>query len=143
MKNHWTANKIVAKGVPFWTFTIYESADKVVVPETVVAVDEKPQLKVIESLEQDGQWKPVLIVWEKFEATYTDEKFLEGHNHIRLLECDGEQAGVLRMYDKGGEHVESWVMRGLRLTDIDPKPGALKATFVFHHALYFTDDTTA
>jgi hypothetical protein len=143
MKNHWLINKIVAKGVPFWTLEIYESPESAIVPETVVAIDERPNLKIIESLEVDGVWKPILIIWEEFTATYTDAKFLEGHNHIRLLEVDGNTCGILRQYDKLGEHCESWVMGGLRMTDIDPKPDSLKATFVFQTATYIIEPKSA
>ncbi len=141
MKNRWLVNKIVAKGEPFYTFEIYDEKKDSMICETVVDLEDKPSLRVIEQLEESkGVWKPVCIVWEKVELTYTDEKFLEGKGHIRLLEVGGENSGILRQYDKHGEHVESWVMHGLKLTDIEfPEKTALKATFEFHHAMYFCD----
>jgi hypothetical protein len=151
MKNHWLTNKIVAKGVPFWTFEILDEKQKFVVSETVIAIDEKPQIMVIEKIEvqENGMkvWKPVCIVWEEFEATYTDEKFLESHSHLRVLEANGDAVGILRMYDKTGEQSESWVMHGLKLTDIkfDSVPAvdvvkSMTCTFTFHHALYLTEE---
>ena len=143
MKNHWLKDKIVAKGYAYWTYEIYNDG-KIIVPEAIVAIDECPSMKVVEKLEveEGGKkvWKPVLIIWEKFEATYTDPKFLENHAQIRLLEVNGEAVGILRHYDESGESVESWVMHGLRLTDIDFPEKAITAEFTFHHALYLTDD---
>lgn len=139
MKNIWLANKIVAKGYAYWTYEIYNDG-KVIVPEAIVDIDECPSMKVVEKLEveENGKkvWKPVLVIWEKFEAIYNDPKFLEAHSQIRLLEVNGDAVGILRHYDKSGESVESWVMHGLRLTDIDFPDKAVKAEFTFHHALY-------
>jgi len=141
MKNYWLKDKIVAKGIPFWTYEIYNDGE-VIVPETIVTIDECPSMKVIESLEseENGQqvWKPVLVIWEFFEALYTDQKFLENRNHVRLLEAEGEACGILRHYDEHGEAVESWVMAELKLVDIDFPAGGLKAVFTFHHAQYLS-----
>jgi hypothetical protein len=97
-------------------------------------------MKVIESLEveENGKkvWKPVLMIWEKFEATFTNKSILEDHNHIRFLEVNGDAVGVLRHYDKSGEYLESWVMVGLNLLDINFKEDSLHAVFDFHHAVY-------
>lgn len=146
MKNNWLVNKILAKGSPFWTFEIYDNTKISILPETVVTLDEKPNLKVVEQLEvlENGKkvWKPVCVVWEKVILTYTDAKFLESKNHIRLLEIDGNQAGILRQYDKFGEKCESWVMYGLKtddLTHLTSDNLNLQATFTFHHALYTID----
>jgi len=144
MKNYWIKDKIVAKGHPFWTFEVFDAKKEVVVKETIVHIDEKPSMKIMESLEveEDGRtvWKPVLVIWERFEATYTDAKFLESHSHLRLLEADGNAVGILRHYDEGGEHVESWVMHRLKIEDVDSQESSLKATFTFHHAVYLADD---
>ena len=72
--------------------------------------------------------------------TYSDEKFLESKSHIRLLEIDGNFAGILRTYDEHGEQTESWVMNGLRVVDLTPIDKSLKATFKFHHALYMSEE---
>lgn len=143
MKNIWLKDKIVAKGHAYWTYEILDKKQESMVPETIVTIDERPSMEIIEKreIEENGRkvWKPILAIWQKFEATYTDEKFLEAHNHIRLLEANGDAVGILRHYDKSGEHVESWVMHSLKMQDIDFPGSALKATFTFSHALYLTD----
>lgn len=143
MKNVWLKDKITCKGYPFWTFEILDTKQESIVPETVTLIDECPSMKVVEKLEveENGKkvWKPVLVIWEKFEAIYTDAKFLESHSHLRLLEANGDAVGILRHYDKSGDHVESWVMHGLNIEDIDYPGNWLKAVFTFHHAVYLTD----
>ncbi len=141
MKNHWL-RKTANKG-HYWTYEVFDNKQTSMVPETVVNIDECPSMKVVEKLEveENGRkvWKPVLVIWEKFEATYTDEKFLEGHNQIRLLEANGEAVGILRLYIDS-EHVESWVMHGLELLDIDENKNSIKAVFTFHHAVHLAEE---
>lgn len=123
----------------FWTFEVVTGDDTTLVAEIKVEIDENPTMKVIESLEveENGKkvWKPVLIIWEKFEVVF-DESYLNHHNHIRLLEANGDTVGILRHYDKSGEYLESWVMYGLNLLDVEFQALSLKAVFDFHHALY-------
>ncbi len=138
MKNYWLTKEIVGNG-PYWTFEIYDEHKNSVVPETSVDLTDTPCLHVTESLEVDvdGEkvWTPVCIVWEKLCVGYTDQKFINDHHMIRLLEVNGQAAGIMRRYDIDGEHIESWVLHGLRLTDID----TTNATFVFHHAIFLTE----
>jgi hypothetical protein len=140
MKNKWLVDKILAKGVEFQTFEIYDKNHLSILPETVVHLDERPSVKIVEQLEvvENGKkvWKPVCVVWEKVNMTYTDPKFLESKSQIRLLEIDGNFAGILRTYDKHGEQTESWVMHGLRVTDLQEAADGVNAIFTFHHAFY-------
>jgi hypothetical protein len=123
----------------YWTFQII-GEDTSLITENKVKIDENPTMKVIESLEveENGKkvWKPVLMIWESVEIIFTDKSILEDHNHIRLLEVNGDAVGILRHYDKSGEYLESWVMVGLNLLDINFKEDSLSAVFDFHHAVY-------
>ncbi len=135
MKNYWLKKEFHS----CCTFEILDHKKSNLIPETIVDVDDRPNMKIIERLEveEDGKkvWKPVLAIWEKFEATYNE---LNDRNHIRLLEVDGDTVGILRYYDKHGEFTESWIMHGLKLIDINfgDVIKSLTATFNFHHAVF-------
>ncbi len=135
VQNIWLKDKFK----DYWTFEII-GEDAALITENRVEIDENPSMKVIESLEveENGKkvWKPVLMIWEQFEVIFTNKSILEDHNHIRFLEVNGDAVGVLRHYDKSGEYLESWVMVGLNLLDINFKEDSLQAVFDFHHAVY-------
>lgn len=135
VQNIWLKDKFK----DYWTFEII-GEDTSLIAENRVEIDENPTMKVIESLEveENGKkvWKPVLMIWEQFECLFTNKSILEDHNHIRFLEVNGDAVGVLRHYEKSGEYLESWVMVGLNLLDINFKEDSLQAVFDFHHAVY-------
>lgn len=135
VQNIWLKDKFK----DYWTFEII-GEDANLITENRVEIDENPTMKVIKSLEveENGKkvWKPVLMIWEQFEVIFTNKSILEDHNHIRFLEVNGDAVGVLRHYDKSGEYLESWVMVGLNLLDINFMEDSLQAVFDFHHAVY-------